>query len=151
MTRFALRSAVLVVAFGSFTLAACDLIKKGGADASADTVAAVVDAAPVVTPAATVTAAAPAETAAPLAVAPAVTTAAPGATHTAAPVVVADAGKAADAAAPADAGNAAPVPTPTLQIPTSIPGFDAGAFKPPAGFPTTLPTWPPPQPTTPKK
>ena len=41
-----------------------------------------------------------------------------------------------------------PVPTPTFAIPTAIPGFDAGGFKPPAGFPstipTTLPTFPPP-------
>ena len=51
-------------------------------------------------------------------------------------------------AAATDAGKAAPAPTPTFTIPTAIPGFDAGGFKPPAGFPstipTTLPTFPPP-------
>jgi hypothetical protein len=63
------------------------------------------------------------------------------------PVAVADAGAAPVAA---DGGKAAPVPTPTFTIPTAIPGFDAGGFKPPAGFPstlpTTLPTFPPPAP-----
>jgi hypothetical protein len=61
----------------------------------------------------------------------------------------ADGGKPADGGvAAADAGKAAPVPTPTFAIPTAIQGFDAGGFKPPAGFPstipTTLPTFPPP-------
>ncbi|MDB4947267.1 MAG: hypothetical protein JWP97_6801, partial [Labilithrix sp.] len=59
-------------------------------------------------------------------------------------------GAATDAGAAADGGKAAPVPTPTFQLPTAlptIPGFDAGAFKPPPGFPTTLPTFPPPAPS----
>jgi hypothetical protein len=67
---------------------------------------------------------------------------------------VGDAGKpvATDAGAvAADGGKAAPAPapTPTFTIPTAIPGFDAGGFKPPAGFPSTIPTFPqPPPPAT---
>ncbi len=59
---------------------------------------------------------------------------APGTAH-------ADGGK----TAPAADGGTAPAPTPTFTIPTAIPGFDAGGFKPPPGFPSTLPTFPPPQ------
>ena len=61
---------------------------------------------------------------------------------------VTDGGKPVDAGAVVvtDAGKTAPTPTPTFTIPTAIPGFDAGAFKPPPGFPTTLPTFPPPPP-----
>ena len=92
--------------------------------------------------------------------APAATTAAPGATTPAPlnptpgvkPLAVVDGGKPADAGAvtidggvapvptPAIDGGAAPAPTPKLTIPTAIPGFDAGAFKPPPGFPTALPS-----------
>jgi hypothetical protein len=117
----------------------CDGLKHNDADAAA--------AAPVVAPAV------PATTAAPGTPAPPVTTVAPlgGAVPTpAGGVKVTDGGKpvATDAGAATDGGKAAPAPTPTFTIPTAIPGFDAGAFKPPPGFPSTIPTFPqPPAPT----
>ena len=119
----------------------CDQLKKDSSDAAA---VAVPPATPVA-PAADPNAAAPATGVAP--VAPlgggVVTPVAPG---TAKPVT--DGGKPVDAGAVVvtDAGKTAPTPTPTFTIPTAIPGFDAGAFKPPPGFPTTLPTFPPPPP-----
>jgi hypothetical protein len=148
---FALAFAVVVVA--PFGVIACDALKK---DAAADAGAPAV--APVAETAAPATAAAATETA-PAAVAPvaplgaAVTpTPAAGGTATVKPVAT-DAGGAVvvtDAGAVADAGKAAPAPTPTFQIPTAIPGFDAGAFKPPAGFPSTIPTTFPTIPPPPK-
>jgi len=123
---------------------ACDQLKKDSADAAA---VAVPPATPVVpvAPAVDPNAAAPATGVAPVAplggggVAPG--TAAPGTTKP-----LTDGGKPADAGAVVvtDAGKTAPTPTPTFTFPTAIPGFDAGGFKPPPGFPTTLPTFPPP-------
>ena len=125
----------------------CDALKKDSADAAV--VAPAVGTAAPVTPAETA-AAAPgvAPVAPPLGGAVAPPHAAGGK-----PVGVVDGGKAADGGVAAvdaggDGGKTAPVPTPTFVIPTAIPGFDAGGFKPPAGFPstipTTLPTFPPP-------
>lgn len=149
--------ALAVVVAAPFGLTACDALKKK------DDVDAALPVAPPVDPAAAAPAtaaptdpgaAAPVTPVAPLgAVAPG---AAPAPAAPAAPAapgvkpVAVDAGKVAvvDAGAAKDAGKAAPAPTPTFAIPTAIPGFDAGAFKPPAGFPstipTTLPTFPPP-------
>lgn len=135
----------------SLALTGCDMLggKKDDADA-----AAVAPVATPTTPAATTAAPGaptPVETSAPLGATPgqpAVAPAQPGAPATAKPadagaVAVTDGGVKTDAAAPAA------TPTPTFAIPTAIPGFDAGGFKPPAGFPstipTTLPTFPPPQ------
>lgn len=134
----------------SLALTGCDALggKKDGADAAA--------VAPVPSPTAPATTAAapgapaPIETSAPLGATPAATVVPgqPGVPATAKPadagaVAVTDGGVKTDAAAPAA------TPTPTFAIPTAIPGFDAGGFKPPAGFPstipTTLPTFPPPQ------
>lgn len=146
MSRIALGLAFAVVALAPFAVA-CDMLNRGdGADAAAD--------APIaVTPPIAPTTAAPAvpDTATP-AVTPLGGAVAP--TPGTKPVAVVDGGKPADAGAVviadagtlADGGKAAPVPTPTFTIPTSFPGFDAGAFKPPPGFPSTLPTFPPPQP-----
>ena len=126
--------------------AGCDLKKDGAADAAV---------------VATQPPAPPPTGPAPVAPPPAVTPVAPlGAAAPvppggAKPAAVTDGGKpaaAADAAAPAgDGGKPVPgtAPTPTLTFPTAIPGFDAGGFKPPPGFPSsipsTLPTFPPPQ------
>lgn len=131
--------AVVVVA--PFALFACDGLKKDAPDA-----AAVAPVAPPATPAAP---AAPdtGNAAAATPVAPlgghVATTPAGGVKPAAA-----DGGKPADGGAAGDGGKPAPVPTPTFAIPTAIPGFDAGGFKPPAGFPSTfpstLPTFPPP-------
>jgi hypothetical protein len=134
-------------------LGACDALKdalkKDQADAGTTAVAVAV------TPAtATAVATAPAEPpaaattpVAPLAAAAAGTAATPrvGAKATspdAGKVVGTDAGK----VEAADAGSAIPTPTPKVNFPTipAIPGFDAGAFKLPAGFPTTIPTIPTP-------
>jgi len=123
---------------------ACDQLKKDSADAAAVAVPPATPVAPAA-PAADPNAAAPATGVAP--VAPlgggVVTPVAPG---TAKPVT--DAGKPADAGAVVvtDAGTPTPTPPPAFTFPTAIPGFDAGAFKPPPGFPTTLPTFPPPPP-----
>ncbi len=139
------RPKVLGLAFGLFALAlapfavtACDGLKKDGADA-----AVVVPVAPATTAATPATPDPAATPVAPLGGGVAPT---PGGVR---PAVAGDAGKpavAADAAAPADGGKTTPTaaPTPTFQIPTAIPGFDASAFKPPPGFPSTLPTFPPP-------
>ena len=123
---------------------ACDALKSGAADAAPVAVT------PLATPATPPATAEPP----PAAVQPVAplgqVTPPPGAGHPGAPgtkPAAADGGTAI-----ADGGKAAPaapgVPTPTFVIPTAIPGFDAGAFKPPAGFPstipTTLPTFPPP-------
>jgi hypothetical protein len=121
-------------------LAACNLTKDGGADAA---VAVPPPAATPVAPAAPAAdpAAAPTAPVAPLG---GPVTPTPGAK----PVAAVDGGKPAADAGVTDGGKAPPAPTPTFAIPTSIPGFDAGAFKPPPGFPTsiptTLPTFPPP-------
>jgi len=140
-------SAFVIAALAAPFALACDALKKDNADAAV--------AAPVVATAAPGT---PAETAP---VAPGVAPVAPPLGGAVAPtpaggvrpVAAVDAGKPADAGVAAidaggDAGKTAPVPTPTFAIPTAIPGFDAGGFKPPAGFPstipTTLPTFPPP-------
>lgn len=122
---------------------ACDALKKDNADAA------------VVAPAATT--AAPAIATAPAApvavgvtpVAPLGGAVAPTPAAGVKPVAAVDGGKPVDGGAAAvDGGKTAPTPTPTFAIPTAIPGFDAGGFKPPAGFPTaipsTLPTFPPP-------
>lgn len=120
---------------------ACDALKKDSADAAVVVAPPATPAAPGA-PAVDPGAAAPATGVAP--VAPLGGGVAPVATGTVKPIT--DGGKPADAGAVVvtDAGKAAPTPTPTFQIPTSIPGFDAGGFKPPPGFPTTLPTFPPP-------
>jgi hypothetical protein len=136
-------ASVAFVVVTSMALATgCDALKHNDADAAA--------AAPVVVPAV------PATTAAPGTPAPPVTTVAPlgGAVPTPAggakvtdggKPVATDGGAATDAGAvTADGGKAAPAPTPTFTIPTAIPGFDAGAFKPPPGFPSTIPTFPQP-------
>jgi hypothetical protein len=117
------------------TTSACELTKKDAPDAAA---LPVVTAAPAATTPAAPTAAAPADpgTVAPLG-ATSATPAAPG--HPTATAHT-DGGK----TAPAADGGTAPAPTPTFTIP-AIPGFDAGGFKPPPGFPSTLPTFPPPQ------
>jgi len=139
MIRYALWIPLVLVVAAPFVVA-CDLLKKDSPDAAAVAVpTAVAPVAPAVDPGAT----APATGVVPVAplggggVAPV----APG---TGKPI--SDGGKAADAGAVVvtDAGKAAPTPTPTFTIPTSIPGFDAGGFKPPPGFPTALPTFPPP-------
>jgi len=146
-TRVSLLASLFTV---SLALTGCDMLggKKDGADAAA--VAPPV--ATPTTPAATTAAPGaptPVETSAPLGATPATAVAPgqPGVPSTAKPadagaVAVTDGGVKTDAAAPAA------TPTPTFAIPTAIPGFDAGGFKPPAGFPstipTTLPTFPPP-------
>jgi hypothetical protein len=130
-------------------LVACDQLKGlmgKGDDAGADAAAATTAIAPPATataPAATETAPPPTATAAPLTPpGPGVKPATPGV-----PAPGVDAGKPGDAGAPAPAGDAGapgdagvPAPRPTLTIPTAIPGFDAGAFKPPPGFPTAIPS-----------
>jgi hypothetical protein len=136
--------AVVVVA--PFVVA-CDLLKKDDADAAA--VAPAVPVVPAVAPGTPADPAAVAPGVAPVAPLGAVTVTPAGAVK---PVAVTDGGKPAEAGAAVvdagDAGKTAPTPTPTFTIPTAIPGFDAGGFKPPAGFPstipTTLPTFPPP-------
>lgn len=133
MSQLATRSLFAVVLV-PFVIAACDQMKKDAADAAV----------PVATATATATATAAATdtaTAAPTAT-PLTATAsvAPTATTTAVPTAKHDGG-----VAPKTDGGAAPAATPTFQIPTAIPGFDAGAWKPPAGFPSTLPTFPPPK------
>ncbi len=124
-------------------LCGCDLLKKAD---SADAGVAVIAtpqgaAAPVATPPSLTTAVPPTTPVAPLGAAKASP-----ATGSPRPVVVAG-GKPADGgpagateALAADGGKTAPVPTPVFQIPTAIPGFDAGAFKLPPGFPSTIPT-----------
>lgn len=140
------RSVVLGLVFGvvvvaPFALTACDGLKKDSADAAVVVPVAPATTAPVATAPTPDPGTAPV---APLGGAVAPTPAAGGVK----PAVTADAGKpaVADAAAPADAGKTAPAPTPTptFTFPTAIPGFDAGGFKPPPGFPSTLPTFPPP-------
>ncbi len=128
----------------------CDaLTKKDAADA-----AVVATPAPAVTPPVTPAAADPAPAATPVApLGAAAPTPAGGAKSldggkpADGGTVALDGGKPVDAGA-VDGGKTAPTPTPAFTIPTAIPGFDAGAFKPPAGFPstlpTTLPTFPPP-------
>lgn len=137
-----------VVVVGPFGLTACDALKKNdAADAAAvapvATTAAPATAAPT-DPAAAAAAAAATTPVAPLG-GPVATTPAAGGVK---PVAVTDGGKpveagaavVTDAGVAADGGKVAPAPTPTFQIPTAIPGFDAGGFKPPAGFPSTIPT-----------
>ena len=130
--------AVVVVA--PFGLFACDGLKKDAPDAAPVVVTApVTPAAPAAPDTGNAAAATP--------VAPLGHVATPPAAGGVKPVA-ADGGKPADAGVAADGGKAAPVPTPTFVIPTAIPGFDAGGFKPPAGFPSTIPstfpTFPPP-------
>jgi hypothetical protein len=134
-------SAVLALALAPLS-GGCDALKHND----------VSDAAVVAPP---VTPAVPATTAAPGTPAPPVTTVAPlGGAVAPAPGAggvkpAGDAGKpaaTAGGAAAADGGKTAPAPTPTFTIPTAIPGFDAGAFKPPPGFPSTIPTFPQPPP-----
>lgn len=141
------RYVVLGLAFGAvvlapFALTACDALKKDDADA-----AVVVPVAPATTAVAPATAATPDPAATPVAPLGGAVAPTPAAGGTVKPAgtatAVVDAGKpaaATDAAAPAPTA----APTPTFTIPTAIPGFDAGAFKPPPGFPSTLPTFPPP-------
>jgi hypothetical protein len=144
--RSVLGFSLAVVVAAPFGLFACEGKRAdGGADAAvvvATPAVPVAPAAPDTGNAAAATPVAPLGAAAPVApaaggVKPAV------ATDGGKPVAVADAGPAVT-----DGGKAAPAPTPTFAIPTAIPGFDAGGFKPPAGFPstipTTLPTFPPP-------
>jgi hypothetical protein len=130
-----------VVLLATFAVA-CDVLKKDSADAAA--------VAPVVGTAAPATPAEAAPAAPGVITVPPLGTVAHGPT---APGVrpVGDAGRSAEAGAAvvvdagtSDAGKAAPVPTPTFAIPTAFPGFDAGGLKPPPGFPSTLPTFPPP-------
>ena len=135
-------SVIVLAVSGVAPSAGCDALKHNDADAAA--------VAPVVVPAV------PATTAAPATPAPPVTTVAPlggaapppagGAKLDGGKAVAADGGAATDGGAAGDAGKAAPAPTPTFTIPTAIPGFDAGAFKPPPGFPSTIPTFPQPPP-----
>jgi hypothetical protein len=122
-------------------LVACDFGKKDAADAAAAALAPPpTTAAPTATPGSTdpgpvnTVAALGSTTAAP------VQPGQPG--H---PVATPDGGARPDAGktTPAGDGGTAPAPTPTFTVPT-IPGFDAGGFKPPPGFPTALPTFPPP-------
>ena len=138
--RCVLGFSLAVVVVAPFGLFACDGLKKDAPDAAV---------APVAPPATPAAPAAPdtGNAAAATPVAPL------GATHPVAAGGVkpasADGGKAGDSGVAAgDGGKAAPVPTPTFVIPTAIPGFDAGGFKPPAGFPSTIPstfpTFPPP-------
>jgi hypothetical protein len=123
----------LALALVVLSVAACDLIKKDEADAAP--------------PVATATATAPVTAAQPTATVPTQPTpVAPLGATTATPATpghpaVTDGGK----TAPAADGGTAPAPTPTFVVPTAIPGFDAGGFKPPPGFPTAIPTFPPPQ------
>jgi hypothetical protein len=142
MSQPVLRTMLAVVVLAPFAVAACNLVKKDEADAGAVATATAsapaTTAAPTATPAATDTSTA-APTVAPLGSTPAAP-ATPGKPGT--PVKPGDGG-----AAPAtDGGKPSPgtAPTPTLTIPTAIPGFDAGGFKPPPGFPSSLPTFPPP-------
>jgi hypothetical protein len=115
---------------------ACNLVKKDETDASGP--APTTPPATAATTAATTTAPATTDTA-PAPLGTTTTTVAPTPGH---PTVVTDAGKpTADAGPAADGGAKPPTPTPTLP---TIPGFDAGGFKPPQGFPSTIPTWPPP-------
>ena len=141
----ALRSASLLATLAAgFLGTGCDALKHNDA----------ADAAAVAPPA---TPAVPATPATPATPAPPVTTVAPLGGAVAPPAggvhPAGDGGKpaAADAGAAADGGKpapgTAPAPTPTFAIPTAIPGFDAGAFKPPPGFPSTIPTFPQPPPT----
>jgi hypothetical protein len=115
--------------------AGCEKKADGAPDAAAATPALNPNAtAPVIDPAAP-----PPPTGTPVApLSPAV----PGAPGVAVKPAVTDGGKvvATDAGAAADGGNVAPAPTPVFTIPTAIPGFDAGAFKPPPGLPSTIPT-----------
>ena len=127
-----------VVALAPFAFA-CNGLKRDGADA-----------APVVVAPPATTATPPATPEAPPGVAPVAPLGAVAPGHPGGVKPAGDAGKAADGGPAADGGKTAPgtAPTPTLTIPTAIPGFDAGAFKPPPGFPSTfpstLPTFPPP-------
>lgn len=135
MSRYVLALAVAVVVAAAPFAVACDALKKDSADAAV-----------VVAPAATTAAAAEPAPAVPV-VAPVAPLGGPVApTPGVVKPVAGDAGKPADAGAAADAGKTAPTPTPVFTIPTAIPGFDAAAFKPPPGFPSTLPTFPPPPP-----
>lgn len=137
MSQLATRSLFAVVLV-PFAIAACDQMKKDAADAAVPVATVPTAATATATATATDTATA-APTATPLTatatVAPTATT-----TTTAVPTAKTDGG-----VAPKPDGGAAPAATPTFQIPTAIPGFDAGAWKPPAGFPSTLPTFPPPK------
>jgi len=142
MSRRALWIPFAVVALAPLAVA-CDALKKDTPDA------AVVVAPPAATPAAVAPAdpkAAAAAAAATMPVAPlGAVTVTPGG-GAVKPVAATDGGKPADAGAVVvtDGGKTAPTPTPTFVIPTAIPGFDAGGFKPPPGFPTAIPTFPPP-------
>jgi hypothetical protein len=144
------RSALILLPLSllAYNLVACDLLKKKGADDGGTDAAVTVEPTATAEPAAVDAAAAATATAtaAPLGHGPT--------TPTVHPVAIVDAGQAVDAgAAPAsvvdagaapvavvDAGTAPPAPTPTLQIPTAFRRFDAGAFRPPPGFPTALPS-----------
>ncbi len=132
-----------------FGIGACDLLKRGGADAAAD--------APVVaSPAASASAAAPAasavETAAP---APTDTAPlAPGAVVTPGVLPKGDAGLRLDAGArdagPVDAGGRSDASVAPIPTPLPVPKLPPGAPSLPPGFPTVMPTaipslpWPPP-------
>ena len=137
MSRHALWIPFAVVALAPFAVA-CDALKKDTPDA------AVVVAPPAASPAAVAPADAAAAATTPVAPLGAVTVTPGGGAVK--PVAVTDGGKPADAGAVVvtDGGKTAPTPTPTFVIPTAIPGFDAGGFKPPPGFPTAIPTFPPP-------
>jgi len=127
-----------LLGLASFTLLACDMLKKHDADAAVDaatttpatTSAANTGAPPPTSPTSVPTLGTPTNTAG-------------GGGH---PVAHADGAAPAGDAAPAGEGGAAPVPTPTLTIPPFDagafkgfdaagipipPGFDAGGFKPP--------------------
>jgi hypothetical protein len=134
----ALRSACLLFA-SIAAVAACDMFGKKDTPDAAAVAPPPTTAAPTPTPGSTDPG--PVNPVAPLGATTA-TPAVPG--H---PVAAGDAAapKATDAGkAPAADGGTAPAPTPTFVVPT-IPGFDAGGFKPPPGFPTAIPTFPPPQ------
>lgn len=136
MSQLATRSLFAAIVLVPFAVAACDQMKKDSADAAVP-VAVPTAATATATDTATATA-----TAAPIPTPLATTTATVAPTTTAVPTAKADGG-----VAPKPDGGAAPTaaPTSTFVIPTAIPGFDAGAWKPPAGFPSTLPTFPPPK------
>lgn len=130
MSQPVLRSLLAVAVFAPFVVVACNPMKKdSGVDAAATVTPAATTAAPTATPT-------PTETTPP--------TVAPLNPGTATTPTPAHPGTA--PAKPAgDGGKTAPTaPMPTFTIPSAIPGFDAGAFKPPPGFPSTLPTFPPP-------